>query len=169
MFKQDGNKYKAKASKASIGRSRYLGIFSTPEEAALCYARHLGPQRVPEEVGHGDSTRPPPSVVVRASVERPVAPLSVAPLAVADPIISCQAASQAYGDGHGDSTRPPPAVRENPSGMGRYASVPGVIHADAYRSFPPPSVVATASVVSVAPFSVADALQALGTTSTLAI
>ena len=50
-------------------------------------------------VAHASRPRPPPSVVARASVER-----AVDPLAVAEPIMSCQVASQAaYGAGHVDS------------------------------------------------------------------
>jgi hypothetical protein len=36
---KDGGKYEAKITEN--GTSRHLGNFATPEEAALCYARHV--------------------------------------------------------------------------------------------------------------------------------
>jgi hypothetical protein len=39
------------------GKTRHLGIFATPEEAALCYARHVGAERAAAEArGDGPLT-----------------------------------------------------------------------------------------------------------------
>ena len=38
-----GGKYKVQIREN--GKTRHLGIFATPEEAALCYARHIGAER----------------------------------------------------------------------------------------------------------------------------
>jgi hypothetical protein len=38
-----GGKYVAQINKShKNGKQRYLGRFATPEEAALCYERHIG-------------------------------------------------------------------------------------------------------------------------------
>ena len=42
-----GGKYVAQINKN--GKQRYLGRFATPEEAALCYARHIGAERAVAE------------------------------------------------------------------------------------------------------------------------
>ena len=39
------------------GKQRHLGIFATPEEAALCYARHIGAERAAEEAA--EATKKP--------------------------------------------------------------------------------------------------------------
>ena len=131
-----------------------------PPSVSVCTSGRLLVARAPAPPNaHASRPCPPPSVVARASVERAAAPLSVALLAVADPSISCQAAAAE----HGDSTRPPPSVIGNPSGTGGHVSTPGALLADAYRISPPPSVLATAPVASMASLSVADALQALET------
>jgi len=42
------------------GKHRYLGVFSTPEEAALCYARYIGAERAAAEAAQarGEGPRP---------------------------------------------------------------------------------------------------------------
>jgi hypothetical protein len=42
-----GGRYEAKIWEN--GKSRNLGSFATPEEAALCYARHIGAERAAAE------------------------------------------------------------------------------------------------------------------------
>jgi hypothetical protein len=42
------------------GKVRHLGIFATPEEAALCYARHVGAERVATEAEEARSEGPQP-------------------------------------------------------------------------------------------------------------
>jgi hypothetical protein len=42
------------------GKKRHLGTFATPEEAALCYARHIGEERVAAEVAEARVERPRP-------------------------------------------------------------------------------------------------------------
>ena len=40
------------------GKKRHLGTFATPEEAALCYARHIGAERVAAEVAEARVEKP---------------------------------------------------------------------------------------------------------------
>jgi hypothetical protein len=48
---KSGGKYQAKITEN--GKSRRLGNFATPEEAALCYARHIGAERATAEAARG--------------------------------------------------------------------------------------------------------------------
>jgi hypothetical protein len=48
---RNGGKYEAKITEN--GKSRRLGNFATPEEAALCYARHIGAERATAEAARG--------------------------------------------------------------------------------------------------------------------
>jgi hypothetical protein len=50
--RKHGGKYQAKI-KVNCNR-RLLGTFATPEEAALCYARHVGAERAAAEPGEED-------------------------------------------------------------------------------------------------------------------
>jgi hypothetical protein len=52
---KEGLKYRAKIGEG--GRSRRLGLFATPEEAALCFARHVGAERAAAEA-RGDRPQP---------------------------------------------------------------------------------------------------------------
>jgi len=42
------------------GKRRYVGSFATPEEAALCYARHIGAERAAAEAAEARVERPRP-------------------------------------------------------------------------------------------------------------
>ena len=52
---KDHGKYQAQATEE--GKKRYLGIFNTPEEAALCYARHIGAARAAAEAAEAAEAR----------------------------------------------------------------------------------------------------------------
>jgi ubiquitin len=53
-----GGKYEAKITEN--GKSRHLGYFATPEEAALCYARHIGAERAAAEAADARIAAPQP-------------------------------------------------------------------------------------------------------------
>ena len=53
-----GGKYVAQINKN--GKQRYLGRFATPEEAALCYARHIGAERAAAEAAEARAAEPEP-------------------------------------------------------------------------------------------------------------
>ena len=57
--KRSGSRYTTETKKN--GRTRYLGTFATPEEAALCYARHVGAERAAAEA----TEEPLPAAMVR--------------------------------------------------------------------------------------------------------
>jgi hypothetical protein len=52
--------YKYKAHTTENGKMRHLGTFATPEEAALCYARHIGAERSAAEAAEARVERPRP-------------------------------------------------------------------------------------------------------------
>jgi hypothetical protein len=51
------SKAKYQAKMYNNGKARHLGNFATPEEAALCYARHVGAERAAAEA-RGDRPQP---------------------------------------------------------------------------------------------------------------
>jgi len=53
-----GGRYEAKI--AENGKSRHLGTFATPEEGALCYARHIGVERAAAEAADARIAAPQP-------------------------------------------------------------------------------------------------------------
>ena len=53
--KKEGNRYVAFANKK--GKSHVLGRFKTPEEAALCYAKHIGKERAAEEAAEASNPK----------------------------------------------------------------------------------------------------------------
>jgi len=56
-----GGKYVAQINKShKNGKQRYLGRFATPEEAALCYARHIGAERAAAEAAEARAAEPEP-------------------------------------------------------------------------------------------------------------
>jgi hypothetical protein len=63
--KKNGGKYKAEVREN--GKQRYLGIFATPEEAALCYARHIGVDRAATEAVEARVAAPQPLTAARAA------------------------------------------------------------------------------------------------------
>ena len=55
---KDGGRYQGRVREN--GKLRYLGTFSTPKEAALCYARHVGAERAAEEAAEARVEGPQP-------------------------------------------------------------------------------------------------------------
>ena len=55
------------ARKKEKGKQRHLGIFATPEEAALCYARHIGAKHVEAAVAEARGKQLQPLTVDEAS------------------------------------------------------------------------------------------------------
>jgi ubiquitin/hemin uptake protein HemP len=55
VYKHHGGKYTAQITEN--GKSRFLGNFATPEEAALCYARHIGAERAAAEAAEAADAR----------------------------------------------------------------------------------------------------------------
>jgi len=60
----NGSKYEARVREE--GRQRYLGVFTTPEEAALRYARHVGAVRAAAEAAEARRKRPQPLTAAEA-------------------------------------------------------------------------------------------------------
>jgi hypothetical protein len=56
--RKNGGKYQVEIREN--GKPRYLGSFATPEEAALCYARHIGVDRAATEAGETRVAAPQP-------------------------------------------------------------------------------------------------------------
>ena len=61
VTKNHGGQYQAKIN--DNGKQRHLGTFATPEEAALCYAMHIGAERAAAEAA--EVTEAVPSATCR--------------------------------------------------------------------------------------------------------
>jgi hypothetical protein len=61
------------------GKHRYLGVFSTPEEAALCYARYIGAERAAAEAAQARGEGPRPLTADEARAEAAAEGLDLVP------------------------------------------------------------------------------------------
>ena len=72
-----GGKYVA--SMWENGKTHYLGIFATPEEAALCYARHVGAERTAAEAAEARRKKQQPLTADEARAAAAVEGLELVP------------------------------------------------------------------------------------------